>query len=75
MRAYVRETLRDPQIRELFGITDDVVENRYLNNRDFFGEAKASGKARVGPGLSSQKELFTILMFASWMKVFNMRLW
>jgi asparagine synthase (glutamine-hydrolysing) len=75
VRQYVRETLRDPSIRELFEITDDDIENRYLNNRDFAGPAKASGKAAVGPGMAAQKELFSVLMFAAWFKAFNMRLW
>lgn len=75
VRQYVREVLQDKQIRELFEITEDDVENRYLNNRDFVGPPKASGKPSVGPGLSSQKELFSILSFAVWFKKFNMRLW
>lgn len=70
MREYVRETLRDPVVRELFGITDDTVENLYLNNRDFAGP-----KPGTGPGLAAQKELFGVLMFATWFKVFDMNLW
>lgn len=76
VRAYVREALADPVVRELFEITEDDIENRYLNNRDHGGPPKpVSGKPSVGPGLSAQKELFTVLSFAAWFKAFNMRLW
>lgn len=75
IRAYIRETLRCPLIRDLFEITEDMIENRYLNNRDFEGPPKPSGKPSAGPGLASQKELFTVLMFAVWFRLFNMRLW
>lgn len=75
VREYVREVLRDPRIRELFEITDDTVENLYLNNREFVGPRKDSGKPSVGPGMASQKELFSILMFAVWFKAFDMELW
>jgi asparagine synthase (glutamine-hydrolysing) len=76
VRDFVRATLSDPVVRELFEITEDDVENRYLNNRDHGGPPKAmSGKPSIGPGLSAQKELFTVLSFAAWFKAFNMRLW
>lgn len=75
VREFVRATLADPEIRELFELTDDDVENRYLNNRDFDAGNKDSGKAAVGVGLRSQKELFAVLMFAVWFRRFDMRLW
>lgn len=75
LRQYVRELLREPHVRYLFGITEADVENRYLNNRDFEGPPKTSGKPSVGPGLASQKELFSVIMFAVWFKAFDMRLW
>lgn len=75
VRAYFRELLADPVLRELFEITDHDVENRYLNNRDFEGKAKPSGKAGIGPGLAVQKELFTVVAFAVWFRLFGMRLW
>lgn len=74
-RQYVRSVLVDPQIRELFGITEGDIEHRYLNNTVFAGPPKASGKPSVGPGMASQKELFSVLMFAVWFKSFDMRLW
>lgn len=75
LRNYIRSALADPVVRELFGIDDDTVENRYLNNRDFIGKPKASGKPGVGVGMASQKELFAVLMFAVWYKSFGMGLW
>lgn len=75
LRQLVRETLREPHVRYLFGVTEDTIENRYLNNRDFEGPPKASGKPAIGPGLASQKELFSVMMFAVWFKAFDMRLW
>lgn len=75
MRQYVRETLADPIVRELFGVTAADVENRYLNNRDFAGPMRPSGKPATGPGLSSQKELFTLLAFTAWFRAFDMHLW
>lgn len=76
VRDFVRSTLTEPVVRELFEITEDDIENRYLNNREHVGPPKAvSGKPGVGVGLASQKELFTVLSFAAWFKAFNMRLW
>lgn len=75
VRQKLRDVLSDPVVRELFGISDVDVGDRYLNNRDFFGPPKPSGKPSVGPGMASQKELFTVATFASWLKLFNMRLW
>lgn len=75
LRNYIRSVLHNPVIRELFELTEDDIENKYLNNRDHFGPLKPSGKPSAGIGLSSQKELFTVLMFAGWFKEFNMCLW
>jgi hypothetical protein len=75
IRDYVRSTLADPLIREVFELTEDDIENRYLNNRDHFGALKSSGKSSTGIGLKSQKELFTVLTFAVWFKQFNMSMW
>jgi hypothetical protein len=59
---------------ELFEYTKSDIESKYLNNRIHGGPPKAlSGKPSAGPGLSSQKELFTILTFASWQKTFQVR--
>lgn len=74
-REYVRAALADRRVRELFGVTAADVEGRYLNNRDFFGPPKRSGKPSAGPGMASQKELFSVLMFAAWLRAFGMELW
>lgn len=75
VREHLRQLLSDPTIRDLFEITDNDVENRYLNNRDLVGPPKSSGKPGSGPGMLAQKELFTIAMFAVWFKAFRMSLW
>jgi hypothetical protein len=75
IRDLFRSLLRDQEVRELFELTDDVVENRFLNNRDLIGADKPSGKPSVGIGLRSQKELFTAVIFAQWKRSFNMRMW
>lgn len=75
IRDLFRELLTDPDVREVFELTEDVIENRFLNNRDLIGPSKPSGKPGVGIGLRSQKELFTVAVFAQWKKSFNMRMW
>jgi asparagine synthase (glutamine-hydrolysing) len=75
IRDYIRSTLADPLIREVFELTEDDIENRYLNNKEHFGTLKRSGKSSTGIGLKSQKELFTVLTFAVWFKQFNMSMW
>ncbi len=75
VRQYVRHLLKDKTVRDLFEITGDTVENRYLNNRDLVGPPKASGKPGKGVGMTSQKELFSVIMFAAWFKAFDMELW
>ncbi len=75
VRDMVRQVLRDRDVRALFGISESDVEDLYLNNREFTGPPKPSGKPSVGPGLAAQKELFTVMAFAVWFKAFGMRLW
>lgn len=72
LRNYIRSTLSDKVIMDIFDIKLDHIENFYLNNYNHSGPLNTSGKPSAGPGLSSQKELFTILMFAVWYKKFNM---
>ncbi len=74
-RTLLRSLLAGPEVRELFELDDDAVENRFLNNRDFKGQRKPSGKTGDGIGLKAQKELFTAATFAQWFKSFNMRMW
>jgi hypothetical protein len=54
---------------DIFEITKDDIENRYFNNRDFVPKV---GKSPIG--LTSQKELFIVVMFSAWYKLFNMSL-
>jgi asparagine synthase (glutamine-hydrolysing) len=68
LKDYIREILKDKELREIFEFNDDDVENRYLNNRDH--PPKGSRK-KADIGLLSQKELFLTLNFAIWKKVFK----
>lgn len=67
MKDYFRSLLNNKEIMEIFEINNNDIENRYFNNKNF---DRVLGKTPVG--LVSQKELFIIVMFASWYKLFNM---
>jgi asparagine synthase (glutamine-hydrolysing) len=67
MKDYFRSLLNNKEIMDIFEITKDDIENRYFNNKDF---SRKMGKTPIG--LVSQKELFIVVMFASWYKLFNM---
>ena len=70
LKSYIRETLNDKELMEIFEYDMSDVEGRYLNNRDHVKNKKGADKA--GPGLRSQKELFCTLNFAVWKKVYGM---
>ena len=70
LKDYIRETLNDKELMDIFEYDMTDVEDRYLNNRDHKKNAKGVDKA--GPGLKSQKELFCTLNFAVWKKVYGM---
>ena len=69
LREFVRETLNDKELMEIFEYDMGDVDNRYLNNRD---HVKVNGIDKSGPGMKSQKELFCTLNFAIWKKVYGM---
>ena len=74
LRTWVKEILSDRDIQNIFEIADDQIENKYLK-RDGWGKGlDKSGNPTIFPneGIKSQKELWTILAFATWMKVFKM---
>ena len=70
LKDYIRETLNDKELMDIFEYDMTDVEDRYLNNRDHAKNKKGADKA--GPGLKSQKELFCTLNFAVWKKVYGM---
>ena len=70
LKDYIRETLDDKELMDIFEYDMTDVEDRYLNNRDHAKNKKGADKA--GPGLKSQKELFCTLNFAVWKKVYGM---
>ena len=72
LKDYIRETLNDKELMDIFEYGEKDIEDRYLNNREHVKNDKGTDKA--GPGLKSQKELFCTLNFAVWKKVYNMSL-
>ena len=72
LKDYIRETLNDKELMDIFEYEEKDIEDRYLNNREHVKNEKGTDKA--GPGLKSQKELFCTLNFAAWKKVYNMSL-
>jgi asparagine synthase (glutamine-hydrolysing) len=72
LKDYIRETLNDKELMDIFEYGEKDIEDRYLNNREHVKNDKGTDKA--GPGLKSQKELFCTLNFAAWKKVYNMSL-
>ena len=69
VKDYFRTILNNKEMMDIFEYTKGDIENRYLNNKDFEGHLKKGGP---GVGLISQKELFIIIMFGTWYKLFNM---
>ena len=67
LKDYIRDILDDTELREIFEYNKKDVDNTYLNNKDFTSPTK-------GVGVRAQKELFTILNFAIWKKVYRMTL-
>ena len=68
LRQFIIETLKDKELQDIFEYNDDKVLNVYLNNKNF----RPNEGSKHAPGKIKQKELFTILNFAVWKKVFNM---
>jgi asparagine synthase (glutamine-hydrolysing) len=69
LKDFIIETLNDKELMDIFEYDMNDIEDRYLNNRDFVLNAR--NKEKAGPGLLAQKELFLILNFAVWKKVFK----
>ena len=71
LKDYFRTILNNKEIMDIFEYTKDDIENRYMNNKNFEGHLKKGG---ANIGLTSQKELFIIIMFGTWYKLFNMNI-
>ena len=72
----MREILSDKEMQDIFEYNSDDIENRYLQRDGWVKTLNKSGEPPVMPnnGLKSQKELWTILAFATWKKVFKMNI-
>ena len=71
LKDYIREILRDKELQDLFEYNEDDIENKYLNNKD---HPPVGSKNKADIGLLSQKELFIILNFAVWKKVYQVQI-
>jgi len=71
LKDYIREILKDKELQDLFEYTNDDIENKYLNNKEFQDKTKRDKKSI---GLYAQKELFIILNFAVWKKVYKVQI-
>ena len=71
LKDYIREILRDKELQDLFEYNEDDIENKYLNNK-IHAQPNSNRKAEIG--LLSQKELFIILNFAVWKKVYQVQI-
>jgi len=67
LRSYIIETLKDKDVRDIFELDDNIIKS-FMDNENF---TPLPG-SKHAPGLLKQKELFTILNFAVWKKVFKM---
>lgn len=74
LREWVKEILSDKELQDIFEFTEEEIEDKFLQRGKWGKGLSKSGEAMIfpNPGLKSQKELFTILAFATWKKVFNM---
>ena len=69
LKDYIRETLNDKELMDIFEYDIKDVEDRYLNNKEFQPDDLQLKKPI---GLYAQKELFCTLNFAVWKKVYGM---
>jgi asparagine synthase (glutamine-hydrolysing) len=68
LKDYIREILKDKELQDLFEYGEDDIEKKYLNNKK---HPDIGSKNKADIGLLSQKELFIILNFAVWKKVYG----
>jgi asparagine synthase (glutamine-hydrolysing) len=74
LSTWVSEVLKDREIQDIFEFTDTDIKDKYLSRTGWGKAFNKDGKLTVMPniGVKKQKELFTILSFAVWKKVFKM---
>ena len=71
LKDYIIEILKDKELQDLFEYNDLDIHKKYLNNKEFQDERI---KPKKPIGLYAQKELFVILNFAIWKKVYKVQL-
>ena len=78
LKDYIAEVLSNKDIQEIFEYDDKDIYDKYMNTNDWNIITKTDEQgfgrnvAKPGIGIQSQKQLFTILAFAIWYKVFKM---
>ena len=76
LKDYISNILSNKEIQEIFEFSDKDIQHKYMNVNDWRMEPHPKNQkllqAKAGIGLQSQKQLFTILAFAIWYKVFKM---
>ena len=78
LKDYIAEVLSNKDIQEIFEYDDKDIYDKYMNTNDWNIVTKTDEQgfgrnvAKPGIGIQSQKQLFTILAFAIWYKVFKM---
>jgi len=71
IKDYFRDLLNNNEMMNIFEYKKNDIDDRFLNNKQHSGYLKQQGP---GIGLASQKELFIIIMFATWYKLFKMNI-
>ena len=71
IKDYFRDLLNNNEMMNIFDYKKNDIDDRFLNNKEHSGYLKHDGP---GIGLASQKELFIIIMFATWYKLFKMNM-
>ena len=76
LKDYIRTVLSNKEIQDIFEYSSADIDNKYMYNKGWELGWNKSGEKTIQPNLGnkSQKELFTILTFAVWYKVFRMNI-
>jgi asparagine synthase (glutamine-hydrolysing) len=76
LREWVKEILSDKELQDIFEFTEEEIEDKFLQRGKWGKGVNKSGNPTIFPnsGIKSQKELWTILAFATWKKVFKMNI-
>ena len=78
LKDYIRNVLSNKEMQEIFEYNQSEIDDKYMcNKRESWSKGlNKAGEKKILPniGQRSQKELFTIMAFAIWYKVFKMNI-